>query len=84
MSQLRLLFFAELREQIGRGEQAIDTVEGETVDDLIERLIATEGEQYRALQNSKVQVAINAGLSEKTAAVPPAGELAFFPPVTGG
>lgn len=84
MSTVTLLYFAELREQIGCSQGTFALDDAQTVESLIERLIASEGASFKVLQQDKVQVAINSKLGDKASMIKPGNEVAFFPPVTGG
>lgn len=84
MSQLNCLFFAELRETLQCGQLSLQHIEGESVAEFIERLIAQEGERFHALKEDRVKVAINSELSHVGGIIPTNAEVAFFPPVTGG
>lgn len=83
---VRLVYFAWVRERIGRGEEVVEppaTVI--TVADLIAWL-AQRGEEYAyAFENPKViRTAINHAHVKATATLSGASEVAFFPPMTGG
>jgi molybdopterin synthase sulfur carrier subunit len=81
---VKLLYFAWLRQKIGRSEETIDTPVG-TVAALIDLLRARGGGYEAAFRDTKlIRCAVNqehAGLDAKLAAQ---DEVAFFPPVTGG
>jgi molybdopterin synthase sulfur carrier subunit len=82
----KLIYFAWVRERIGKPEEDVDLPSGiETVADLL-RWLKSRGEEYQnALQYPDViRVAINqehVGHREKIAG---AREIALFPPMTGG
>ena len=81
----KLIYFAWVRERIGKPEEDVELPSGiETVADLL-RWLKSRGEEYEnALQYPDViRVAINqehVGHREKIAG----GEIALFPPMTGG
>lgn len=83
---MKVLYFAWVRERIGREAEDIELPDGvETVADLA-GFLATRGEGYaHAFENPKV---VRAALDRKHAKpdTPLAGarEIAFFPPMTGG
>lgn len=83
---MKLLYFAWVRQKIGRGEETIDappTVK--TVGDLAHWLVARGGGYAEALRDLKrVRVAVNQDHAGLDAAIGPNDEVAFFPPVTGG
>jgi molybdopterin synthase sulfur carrier subunit len=82
----KLIYFAWVRERIGKPEEDVELPAGvETVADLL-RWLKSRGEEYEnALQYPDViRVAINqehVGHREKIAG---AREIALFPPMTGG
>jgi sulfur-carrier protein len=83
---VKLLYFAWVRERIGKGEEVIDPPAGvTTVADLMTWL-AGRGEEYAfAFENPKVvRAAIDRAHVKPDAAIAGAREVAFFPPLTGG
>jgi len=83
---VKLLYFAWVRERIGKSEEEIvlpDNVS--TVGDLLNHL-KERGEEYRnALEHSDViRVALDHHHSQHDAAIGGASEIALFPPMTGG
>jgi molybdopterin synthase sulfur carrier subunit len=83
---VKLLYFAWVRERLGRGEEVVEPPAGvTTVADLMTWL-AGRGEEYAfAFENPKViRAAINRTHVKPNAAIAGAKEVAFFPPMTGG
>ena len=83
---VKLVYFAWIRERIGKSEEAIDLPDGVvTVSDLIDHL-RTRGEEYAlALETPEViHVAINQEHCQHGDALGDAREVALFPPMTGG
>jgi molybdopterin synthase sulfur carrier subunit len=83
---VKLLYFAWVRERIGKGEEVVEPPAGvSTVADLMTWL-AGRGEEYAlAFENPKViRAAINRTHVKPHAAIAGANEVAFFPPMTGG
>jgi molybdopterin synthase sulfur carrier subunit len=83
---VKLLYFAWVRERIGKGEEVVDLPAGiSTVADLMSWL-AGRGEEYAfAFENPKaIRAAINRTHVKPNAAIAGAKEVAFFPPMTGG
>jgi len=83
---LRIVYFAWVRERIGKGSEELELPEGVvTVGDLIGHL-ATLGEEYAAA--FEVPQVIRAAIDEEHAdhdeAIGTAREIALFPPMTGG
>ena len=82
----KLLYFAWVRERIGKPEEEIDPPAGvRTVADLVEWL-SGRGEEYAyAFENAKViRAAIDRTHVKPETAIAGAREIAFFPPMTGG
>ena len=83
---MKLLYFAWVRERLGRGEEIVEPPAGvTTVADLMTWL-AGRGEEYAfAFENPKViRAAINRTHVKASAPIAGAKEVAFFPPMTGG
>ncbi len=82
MSNVKLLFFATLRDRAGMKSLEMQLPEGTTVATLKERIV----EQFPALASSipTVLVANNREYAADEAVVPDGADVAFFPPVSGG
>ena len=83
---VKLVYFAWVRERIGKPEEVIEPPAGiVTVGELIAWL-AGRGEEYAyAFENPKViRAALDRTHVKPDAAIAGAGEIAFFPPMTGG
>ena len=83
---MKLLYFAWVRERIGKGEEVVEPPPGvSTVADLMTWL-AGRGEEYAfAFENPKIiRAAINRAHVKPNTALAGAKEVAFFPPMTGG
>jgi molybdopterin synthase sulfur carrier subunit len=83
---VKLLYFAWVRERIGKGEEVVEPPSGvATVADLMGWL-AGRGEEYAfAFENPKlIRAAVNRTHVKPDAAITGATEIAFFPPMTGG
>ena len=83
---MKLLYFAWVRERVGKAEERIDPPPAvKTVGDLIAWL-ARRGEEYaHAFENPKViRAAIDRRHVRADTPIAGAGEIAFFPPMTGG
>lgn len=84
--RIKLLYFAWLRERIGRPEEVVELpADVRTVGDLAAWL-SRRGEEYAAaFANPKlVRAAIDRTHARPEAAIAGAREVAFFPPMTGG
>ena len=83
---LKLRYFAWVRERIGKPEETVEVPPGVvTIADLTAWL-ASRGEEYAyAFRNAKViRAAIDQRHVQPDTAIKDAGEIAFFPPMTGG
>lgn len=83
---MKIVYFAWVRERIGKTEEVIDLPVGvRTVRDLIGWL-SERGEEYAyAFENPKViRAALDRAHVKPDAVLAGAGEIAFFPPMTGG
>lgn len=83
---MKVLYFAWVRERVGKTEEKIDPPAGiATVGDLMTWL-AQQGEGYAyAFENPKIiRAAIDRNHVRADAKIAGAGEIAFFPPMTGG
>ena len=84
--KVRVLYFASIREKLGREAEDIDLPAGlATVAGLRSHLCARGGVWAEALADGKLlRAAVNQDMSQPTAAIKAGDEVAFFPPVTGG
>ena len=83
---MKLLYFAWVRERIGKPEEEIDPPAAvRTVGDLVTWL-SGRGEEYAyAFENGHViRAAIDRNHVKHDTAIAGAREIAFFPPMTGG
>lgn len=83
---LRLVYFAWVRERIGRAEETLSPpAEARTILDLV-RWLKTRGEGYEAAfaNETVVRAAIDHAHVKPDAPLAGAREIAFFPPMTGG
>jgi molybdopterin synthase sulfur carrier subunit len=83
--KLEIRYFASIREALGPGE-TLEVVEGATVASVRDTLIARGGAYASALARGKaLRMAFDKVLCDERTPLPAVGgELAFFPPVTGG
>ncbi len=83
---LTILYFAWLRERVGRSEEELDLPAGvRTVADLVAHLADRDPGYATAFQNRRtVRCAVNQEFADPDAPIHPGDEIAFFPPVTGG
>jgi len=83
---LKTLYFAWVRERVGKPEEEIDPPASvRTVGDLV-RWLSARGEEYAyAFENAKViRAAIDHTHVKSDAMIAGAREIAFSPPMTGG
>lgn len=86
MTSINLVYFAWVRERIGRGNETRDIPAGiATARDLIDWLKG-QGEEYaHAFEKpDTIRIAIDQTHADHDATITGAREVAFFPPVTGG
>jgi molybdopterin synthase sulfur carrier subunit len=83
---VKLLYFAWIREKIGKAEEVLDLPAGvATVGDLVAWLKNRGPEYAEALaQPGVVRAAIDRKHVQPASAIAGAREIALFPPVTGG
>ena len=86
MSTFKLVYFAWVRERIGKAEEEVaPPASVATVAELMRWLIGRGEEYAHAFENPKViRAAIDRNHVKPEAAIDRAGEIAFFPPMTGG
>jgi molybdopterin synthase sulfur carrier subunit len=83
---VRLLYFAWLRERIGRAEEEVTLPPG--VDSIAALLawLRSQGAPYDTAlaDHARIRSAINQDFATADARFAPGDEIAFFPPITGG
>ena len=84
--KVKVLFFASLREQLGRAGEEIELPDGvATVGGLRAPLVARGGAWGTALADGRrLRAAVNQDMASPEAMLRAGDEVAFFPPVTGG
>jgi len=82
MNRIKLLFFATLRDRVGKKTMELDIPQHMTIKELKDRL----SKDFPSLEPSmkSVLVAINREYAFDEAVVPSNAEVALFPPVSGG
>jgi molybdopterin synthase sulfur carrier subunit len=86
VNRVKLVYFAWVRERIGRNEEEVELPAGiATVADLV-RWLKARGEEYEyAFENEGVvRAAVDKTHVKPEASIAGAREIAFFPPMTGG
>lgn len=83
---MRILYFAWLRERVGKTEEDIEPPAGVTTVAELMRWLAARGEEYaHAFENpTVVRAAIDRVHVRPDSRIGAAREIAFFPPMTGG
>ena len=84
--KVRVLYFASIREKLGRDSEEIDLPAGvASIAALRAHLRARGGAWADALAEGKLlRAAVNQDMAQPAAAIKAGDEVAFFPPVTGG
>ena len=84
--KITLRFFASVREAVGTSTESVTLPEGvNTVGAVRDMLIARGGAWAEALSHERaLRMAFNQVMCDPATAVRDGGEVAFFPPVTGG
>jgi molybdopterin synthase sulfur carrier subunit len=82
MSEVKVLFFASLRDEIGISETSVSA---KSLSDLIEKLEKQLGkDKINALTAENVRIAVDQKIIEGEYDFVGSEEVAFLPPVTGG
>lgn len=83
---MKVLYFAWLRQHVGAAEETVDPpADVITAGGLIDWLTAQSPGHAAAFQNREtVRIAIDQNFADAGDSIAGAGEVAFFPPVTGG
>ena len=82
---VRVVFFASIREALGREVIELPASEGLRVSTLLEALAAALGDGVREILGAEnVQVALNQSIVQADQAIKDGDEVAYLPPVTGG
>ena len=83
---IKVLYFASVRERVGKPDEEIEPPAGIATVGQLMTWLAGRDEQYAyAFENAKViRAAIDRKHVRPDARIEGAGEIAFFPPMTGG
>jgi sulfur-carrier protein len=84
--KVKVLYFASVREKLGRDAEELDLPAGvATVAGLRKHLRGRGGAWAEALAEGKLlRTAVNQDMAQASVALKGGDEIAFFPPVTGG
>lgn len=80
----KVLFFAELKEQLKSPGTTIELTGPTTVIEFQSLLVAAHPEWQNTFASNKVLCAVNQEMANDQQLIQPGDEVAFFPPVTGG
>lgn len=83
---MKLLYFAWVRERVGKAEEVLDPPANVTTVGELMAHLAAQGDNYAsAFGNSKfIRAAVDRTHVKHDTLIRGAGEIAFFPPMTGG
>ena len=81
---IKVLFFAQIRDQLGTSELQVPSNENTDVMTLLANLQSRDKHWLTVLSKGKLMVAINQTMSTQNVRLKEGDEVAFFPPVTGG
>ncbi|HQZ02078.1 MAG TPA: molybdopterin converting factor subunit 1 [Thauera sp.] len=82
---VKVLYFASLREAVGKSAEDLGLPEGVATVGALRAHLAARGDAWQALAEGRnVRAAVNQRMVAADGPVSPGDEVAFFPPVTGG
>ena len=83
---IRILYFARLREALGKSSEEIELPRGAGDLDAVRALLRQRGGAWAAemAEGRQLRAAVNQDLAQGDIAIKDGDEIAFFPPVTGG
>lgn len=81
---IRVLFFAQLREQLGSEQLVLALPESINISQLRQLLVEQHPQWSAFLGSDKLLFAINQTMAKATQLINDGDEVAFFPPITGG
>ncbi len=84
--RVKVLYFARLREAIGRDREELDLPSGVTTVAALRDWLIARGEPWSGAfgEIRRIRAAIDQSMAADDAALREGAEVAFFPPVTGG
>lgn len=84
--KVRVLYFAALRERMGRADETVDVPESVRAIGELRRWLAARGEPWASAfaETRRVRAAVDQTMANDAAELREGAEVAFFPPVTGG
>ena len=83
---VRILYFARLREVLGKGEEDLVLPDGVATVGALADFLRQRGDAWASElgEGKAVRVAVNQDMADPGTAIKGGEEIAFFPPVTGG
>lgn len=84
--KLRVLYFASVREKVGKEAEEIELPAGVATVAALRSHLRSRGGGYESAfaEKALLRAAVNQDMVQPAAAVKAGDEVAFFPPVTGG
>ncbi|MEF9996039.1 MAG: molybdopterin converting factor subunit 1 [Burkholderiaceae bacterium] len=84
--KLNVLYFAGLRERIGRASETIEAPATVTTVAQLRDWLVAQGEPWASAfgETTRLRAAVNQAMARDDTALADGAEVAFFPPVTGG
>jgi len=84
--KVRVLYFAALRERVGRSGESVDVPDDVRSVGELQRWLAARGEPWTSAfaEMRRVRAAVDQSMAGDAAQLHEDAEVAFFPPVTGG
>ena len=84
--KVRILYFASVREKVGKDAEEIDVPEGVATVAALSGHLRSLGANYQSAFSGKalLRAAVNQDMAQPSARIKAGDEIAFFPPVTGG
>jgi molybdopterin synthase sulfur carrier subunit len=84
--KVRVLYFASLRERMGRSDDEVDIPSNITTIDELRTHLISRGEPWRTAfaETRRVRTSLNQLMADGSTRLSEGAEVAFFPPVTGG
>ena len=84
IKMIKLLFFASIKERLGKSEMTIDFVANQSLQALTQGLIERHGDEWQILLEPDTVFSCNQRVVDRDLIVADGDEVAYFPPVTGG
>jgi molybdopterin synthase sulfur carrier subunit len=81
---IRIVFLAQLREQLGCAGIEVQAAEAKSIDELKKYLCEINPHWKQFIESKKILIALNHEYVRSNLSLKAGDEVAFFPPVTGG